>query len=183
MKTIILAAALRLFFPLFIFFSFYILIRGHNHPGGGFIGGLILAIPFIFHVLIHGAAETQDTLFVKRVYSLKRKERESSLSYYTRNIGYRLRGLLPWYSREDKDKVLVRQFVIEPLNVIPVGLALSLISGLIPLFLGEAFLTGVWAKAQLPLIGKVGTTLLFDIGVYLLVSAVVLKITLVMSKE
>lgn len=183
MKTLILAAALRLFFPLFIFFSFYILIRGHNHPGGGFIGGLILAIPFIFHVLIHGADETQDKLFLKRVYSLKRREQEPKFSYLFRNISYRLRGLIPWYSREDQDKVLVKQFVIEPLHIIPVGLSLSLLGGLIPLFTGEAFLTGVWAKSELPLIGKVGTTLLFDIGVYLLVSAVVLKITLIMSKE
>ncbi|MCC9167113.1 MnhB domain-containing protein [Pontibacter harenae] len=183
MKTIIISAALRLFFPLFIFFSFYILIRGHNHPGGGFIGGLILVIPFIFHVLIHGADETHDKLFLKRVYSLRRNEQESDMNYYLRNIGYRLRGLVPWYSRPDADKVLVKQFVIEPLHIIPVGLSLSLLAGLIPLFSGEAFLTGLWAKAQLPLIGKVGTTLLFDIGVYLLVAAVVLKITLVMSKE
>ncbi len=183
MKTLILAEALRLFFPLFIFFSFYILIRGHNHPGGGFIGGLILVIPFIFHVLIHGAEETHDKLFLKRVYSLKKKEQEPKLLYIFRNVGYRLRGLIPWYSREDKEKVLVKQFVIEPLHMIPVGLSLALLAGLLPLFTGEAFLTGVWAKSELPLIGKVGTTLLFDIGVYLLVSAVVLKITLVMSKE
>lgn len=183
MKTILLAAALRLFFPLFIFFSIYILIRGHNHPGGGFIGGLILVIPFIFHVLIHGAEETHDKLFLKRVYSLKRREQESEISYKLRSIGYRLRGLIPWYSRQDADRVLVKHFVIEPLHVIPVGLSLSLLAGLIPLFAGDAFLTGVWAKAEIPLIGKIGTTLLFDIGVYFLVSAVVLKVVLTMSKS
>lgn len=183
MKTIILAAALRLFFPLFIFFSFYILIRGHNHPGGGFIGGLILVIPFIFHVLIYGAEETQDKLFLKHIYSLKRREQESDFSYYLRNIGYRLRGLIPWYSRPDVEKVLVRRIMVEPLHAIPFGLSLSLLAGIIPLFTGKAFLTGLWAKAAIPVIGKVGTTLLFDVGVYILVSAVVLKITMVMSKE
>ncbi|GAB3815310.1 MnhB domain-containing protein [Pontibacter rugosus] len=183
MKSIILAAALRLFFPLFIFFSFYILIRGHNHPGGGFIGGLILVIPFIFHVLIYGADVTQDKLFLKRVYSLKCKEQESKWSYTLRNVGYRLRGLIPWYSRPDADKVLVKQFIIEPLHIIPVGMSLSLLAGIIPLLGGIDFLTGVWAKTELPLIGKIGSPLLFDIGVYLLVSAVVLKIVMVMSKE
>jgi multicomponent Na+:H+ antiporter subunit B len=36
----------RLFFVLMLVMSVYMLFRGHNNPGGGFIGGLIAALAF-----------------------------------------------------------------------------------------------------------------------------------------
>ncbi len=36
----------RLFFGLMLVMSIYMLFRGHNNPGGGFIGGLIAALAF-----------------------------------------------------------------------------------------------------------------------------------------
>jgi hypothetical protein len=41
MNSIILRAATRLLVALLLLFSVYMLLRGHNEPGGGFIGGLI----------------------------------------------------------------------------------------------------------------------------------------------
>nr|HMQ51476.1 MnhB domain-containing protein [Anaerolineae bacterium] len=40
MGSLILTRAIRLILPLMLLFSVFILLRGHNEPGGGFIGGL-----------------------------------------------------------------------------------------------------------------------------------------------
>jgi multicomponent Na+:H+ antiporter subunit B len=42
--------------------SVFVLLRGHNEPGGGFIGGLIGALGFVFHALARGPAETRRVL-------------------------------------------------------------------------------------------------------------------------
>ena len=40
MSSLILRTATRLLKPLMLFFSVFVLLRGHNEPGGGFAGGL-----------------------------------------------------------------------------------------------------------------------------------------------
>lgn len=42
--------------------SVLVLLRGHNEPGGGFIGGLIGALGFIFHAIALGAEATRRVL-------------------------------------------------------------------------------------------------------------------------
>ena len=46
MDSIILRTTTRLLFPLMLVFSVFLLIRGHNEPGGGFAGGLTAATAF-----------------------------------------------------------------------------------------------------------------------------------------
>lgn len=67
-------------------------------------------------------------------------------------------------------------FRFSPKTLIPIGLSLSLISGLLPIFTGKAFMTGLWLKEPIAVIGSVGTALFFDIGVYLVVIGVSLTI-------
>ena len=43
MNSIILTTAARLVTALMLLFSLYLLLRGHNEPGGGFVGGLVAA--------------------------------------------------------------------------------------------------------------------------------------------
>jgi multicomponent Na+:H+ antiporter subunit B len=43
MVSLILSTAARLVQPLLLLFSLFILVRGHNAPGGGFAGGLVAA--------------------------------------------------------------------------------------------------------------------------------------------
>lgn len=44
--SVILRATTRLLFPLTLVFSVFLLVRGHNEPGGGFVGGLTAASAF-----------------------------------------------------------------------------------------------------------------------------------------
>src|SRR5690606_7047859 len=60
-------------------------------------------------------------------------------------------------------------FKFSPKTLIPIGLSLSLVSGLLPIFFGKAFMTGLWLDEPMAVIGSVGTALFFDIGVYLVV--------------
>jgi multicomponent Na+:H+ antiporter subunit B len=51
--------------PLLLLFSLFMLLRGHNLPGGGFVGGLVAASAFVLYVLTAGVAEAQRVLRVK----------------------------------------------------------------------------------------------------------------------
>lgn len=44
MPSLILSTATRALFPLLLLFSLFVLVRGHNEPGGGFVGGLVAAM-------------------------------------------------------------------------------------------------------------------------------------------
>ena len=54
MNSLIVKAATRLMVALLLVFSIYMLLRGHNEPGGGFIGGLIGATGFVLYAIAHG---------------------------------------------------------------------------------------------------------------------------------
>ena len=46
MRTLILRTAAPYLTSLMLLFSIFVLLRGHNEPGGGFIGGLIAVSAF-----------------------------------------------------------------------------------------------------------------------------------------
>ncbi len=48
------AVLVRLLLPLSWVVAVYLLLRGHNHPGGGFIAGLVVAIGFIAQYMVAG---------------------------------------------------------------------------------------------------------------------------------
>lgn len=98
--------------------SLAILWRGHNLPGGGFIGGLVAATGFTLLVVTFG------------------------------------RGIQRGLSR------------IAPPTIIGLGLACAVGAGLFGLGAQVAFMTGFWIE---PFGVKLGTPLLFDVGVFLTV--------------
>lgn len=57
MNSIILKTAVRFINKLLLLFSFFLLLRGHNEPGGGFVGGLVAATVFILYTLSEGYKE------------------------------------------------------------------------------------------------------------------------------
>lgn len=52
---ILLASISQSLLPLALLVSFYIFLRGHNLPGGGFIAGLVTAVAFILQYIAHGS--------------------------------------------------------------------------------------------------------------------------------
>ena len=132
MKYFILIQASRILFPTLLVLSLIVLYRGHNLPGGGFIGGLMAATAFI-------------------------------LMGISRSMEQAKRGLR-----------------IDPVVLMAVGLLVALVSGLPGILAGAPFMTGQWLPGfSLPLIGKVhlGTPLVFDVGVYLVVIGFTLHTT------
>ena len=47
MTSAILQTATRVLMPLLLLFAVFLLWRGHNQPGGGFVGGLVVASSFV----------------------------------------------------------------------------------------------------------------------------------------
>lgn len=133
--SIILSTAVKYLIPLLLVFSFFLLLRGHNEPGGGFVGGLIAAAAYALYTIANGVENAKQFLR------------------------------------------------IEPLFLIALGLLIALVSGLISLFAGEIFMTGLWMKNEIPVIGKIGTPILFDVGVYFLVLGIVTKIIFSLAEE
>jgi multisubunit Na+/H+ antiporter MnhB subunit len=125
-----------LFFLLNVF-AIYLLLRGHNLPGGGFIGGLGSAISLIMLSLAFGVERTQRILR------------------------------------------------IDPVQLAVVGLTISIATAMLPLLVGEPFLRHFLFKFEhLPLFGRieVGTPLLFDLGVFLVVVGVTGKMIFVLAR-
>ena len=65
MNSIILRAGTRYLVGLLILFSIYMLLRGHNEPGGGFIGGLIGATGFVLYALGCSTSEAREALRIE----------------------------------------------------------------------------------------------------------------------
>lgn len=58
-KPIILRASLQYLLPLQLLFSLFLLLRGHNAPGGGFIGGLIVGGSIALYAFVNEAREAR----------------------------------------------------------------------------------------------------------------------------
>ncbi|HTO30869.1 MAG TPA: Na(+)/H(+) antiporter subunit B [Pararhizobium sp.] len=54
MKSLILRTATPVIVAVMVMFSIFVLLRGHNEPGGGFIGGLIAVAALSIHGIAFG---------------------------------------------------------------------------------------------------------------------------------
>jgi multicomponent Na+:H+ antiporter subunit B len=61
-NTVILHTAALFIMPLQLMFSVFLLFRGHDEPGGGFIGGLVAASAFVLYAFSFGAKPTRRIL-------------------------------------------------------------------------------------------------------------------------
>ncbi|WP_338509650.1 monovalent cation/H+ antiporter subunit A [Pseudomonas poae] len=48
------AVLVRLLLPIAMVVSFYLFMRGHNQPGGGFVAGLVMSVAFILQYMVAG---------------------------------------------------------------------------------------------------------------------------------
>jgi multicomponent Na+:H+ antiporter subunit B len=123
MSSLILRAATRALAPLLLLLALFLLWRGHNEPGGGFIAGLVAASAAALQGIAFGPAAARRMLWAP------------------------------------------------PVGVAGLGLAVALASVIPSALAGLPAMAALWAKidlgdgAYIPL----GTPLLFDIGVFLVV--------------
>ncbi len=62
MNSLILQVAGRLLVTLMFLFSVFLLLRGHNEPGGGFVGGLMAVAGFGLYSLTYGVESARRAL-------------------------------------------------------------------------------------------------------------------------
>jgi multicomponent Na+:H+ antiporter subunit B len=62
--SVILRTATRVLMPLLLLFGVFVLFRGHNAPGGGFVGGLVVAAAFVLYAAAHGVPASRRALLV-----------------------------------------------------------------------------------------------------------------------
>lgn len=105
---------------LLLLFAVIVLLRGHNFPGGGFIGGLLAGMSIVMKGFVHHVDDVRAGMRIK------------------------------------------------PDGYIAIGLSLILVSVVPGAIGGAEYMKGVWTAIQLPFSGelKIGTPLLFDIGVF-----------------
>ena len=131
MNSLILQVTTATLRPLLLLFSVFLLLRGHNEAGGGFVGGLVAASAMVLQGL---------------------SRRDSGIAERSRKL-------------------------------IPIGLAIAILSGLPGLLLHGSFLVPFWSTFSVPLIGKLGTPLLFDVGVYFTVLGVASSVLLELLED
>jgi multicomponent Na+:H+ antiporter subunit B len=51
--------------PLLLLFAVFLLLRGHNQPGGGFVGGLVVAASFVLYSIAFGVGAARRALLVR----------------------------------------------------------------------------------------------------------------------
>jgi len=136
-NSLILRTSTRLVMTLLLMFSLFLLLRGHNDPGGGFVGGLMGAAGFALYAISDGPGAARRALY------------------------------------------------IDPRTLIAIGLLLAVSAGLWPLVIVDPFLTAHWVSIDLPGLPTIdlGTPLLFDLGVFVVVVGVVQTIILAMWEE
>ncbi len=124
-------AGARFLMPLLLLFALFLFWRGHNEPGGGFVGGLVASAAFSLYLIAFGVDHARRALLVK------------------------------------------------PTALLGTGLLIALISGVPASLRGQPFLTAQWLVDPI----HIGTPVLFDVGVFLVVTGVVLMMIFSLAEE
>jgi multicomponent Na+:H+ antiporter subunit B len=122
--------------PLLLLFAAFLLLRGHNEPGGGFVAGLVVSMALVLHAASFGIPAGRRVL------------------------------------------------VVDPSRLLGGGLLIALASGLPAVLQGRPFMRAVWTRV--PTGGAavdLGTPLLFDLGVCLVVIGFVLTIVFTLAED
>jgi multicomponent Na+:H+ antiporter subunit B len=135
MRSLIFLTATTYLLPLLLLLSVYLLLHGHDFPGGGFVGGLVASAAFALYAISHGVEESRK---------------------------------------------LIR---VDPQYLIGAGLLIALLGGCLPLLLGKPFLTGLWVTLEPVIEWKIGTPVLFDVGVYFAVIGATLTIIFSLAED
>ena len=133
--SVVLQTGTRLMMTLLVLAALFLLWRGHNEPGGGFIGGLVAAAAFVLYTIAFRQEETE------------------------------------------------RMLRVAPRTLMGTGLALAVASGAFAVVAGQPFMTGMWTGIETGGgLLKLGTPLLFDVGVFLVVVGFTLTFALALER-
>ena len=64
MTSLILRTATRALMPLLLLYGLFLLLRGHNAPGGGFAGGLVVAAAYALHAFAYGVDAARRAVII-----------------------------------------------------------------------------------------------------------------------
>lgn len=134
MRSLVLQTTSGFLLGLLSVLSVFMLLRGHDAPGGGFVGGLLLAAGFALRSLSHGPAAAR------------------------------------------------RALPAHPRTFVGAGLLVAVVAACAGMIAGQPLLAPLWA-GRVPGLGSVGTVVLFDLGVYLVVAGTALTILLTLAEE
>lgn len=62
MESLILTLSTYLMMPILLMMSFFLFVRGHNAPGGGFIAGLMTSAALCLFMLTYGTRRTREVI-------------------------------------------------------------------------------------------------------------------------
>jgi multicomponent Na+:H+ antiporter subunit A len=129
-RLVIVDVSVRTIFHAVLLGSVFLLVVGHNRPGGGFVGGLVAGSAIAMRYVDGGIDDVRA-----------------------------LTRFRPW-------------------TILGTGVLIASGLALLPVLLGDPVLDTAYASADLPVLGKVSlsSTLLFDVGVYLVVVGLVLMV-------
>ena len=136
MRTIIFRSIAPFLTSLMVLFSIFVLLRGHNEPGGGFIGGLIAASALAIYGIACGVAPVRRAIY------------------------------------------------FHPMGIAAFGLLMSASAGVLSVFAGVPYMTGLWIYPHVFGIElALSSVLMFDIGVYLVVVGAISSIALALEER
>ncbi|KJS17709.1 MAG: monovalent cation/H+ antiporter subunit B [Hoeflea sp. BRH_c9] len=136
MRTVIFRSIAPYLTSLMMLFSIFVLLRGHNEPGGGFIGGLIAASALAIYGIACGVAPVRRAIY------------------------------------------------FHPMAISAFGLFLSASAGVLSVFAGVPYMTGLWVYPHVFGVElALSSVLVFDVGVYLVVVGAISSIALALEER
>jgi len=135
--SFILRSVARFAFFIVNIFAVYLMLRGHNAPGGGFIAGVTSAVSL---VMLHLALGVEETYRIVR---------------------------------------------FDPARLAAWGLLLAALTPTASMLFGDNFFDHYMFHVEVPLLGELhfGTTLAFDVGVYLVVVGIACKMIFTLAQS
>ncbi|MGJ8570655.1 MAG: Na(+)/H(+) antiporter subunit B [Hoeflea sp.] len=136
MRTVIFRSIAPYLTSLMVLFSIFVLLRGHNEPGGGFIGGLIAASALAIYGIACGVAPVRRAIY------------------------------------------------FHPMAIAAFGLFMSAMAGVLSMFAGVPYMSGLWIYPHLFGVEiALSSVLVFDVGVYLVVVGAISSIALALEER
>jgi len=136
MRTVIFRSIAPYLTSLMVLFSIFVLLRGHNEPGGGFIGGLIAASALAIYGIACGVAPVRRAIY------------------------------------------------FHPMAIAAFGLFMSAMAGVLSMFVGVPYMSGLWIYPHLFGVEvALSSVLVFDVGVYLVVVGAISSIALALEER